>query len=125
VYAIWPTPSTPATWCRRKRTLRNGQTVAVPTDQWLWSPEPSHPAIISRAVFDAAQTVGAQHGTSRDASSHPATRRTYIRCIAAAATANRRAVLDIQVLYNKNPAPGHHPRNHHQLNPESAAHELA
>jgi len=65
----------------RQRTGRNGQRVAVPPDQWLWSPEPTHPAIITRAVFDDAQAVGAAHGTSRDGTSpnpHPATRRTYI-----------------------------------------------
>ena len=32
-----------------------------PPDQWLWTPEPAHPAIITRATWDAAQTAGAAH----------------------------------------------------------------
>ena len=59
-----------------------------PADQWLWSPEPTHPQIVDRATWDAAQHIGAEHGTSRDGtglSSHPAAARTYpyrgrIRC---------------------------------------------
>jgi site-specific DNA recombinase len=65
----------------RRRKLRSGRTVTVPEDQWLWSPEPTHPAIISRATWEAAQAAGAEHATSRDdpgPSTHPAARRTYI-----------------------------------------------
>jgi hypothetical protein len=53
---------------------------AVPPDQWLWTPEPVHPVIVDRAVWDAAQNIAAGHGTSRDsdeANTHPATIRTY------------------------------------------------
>jgi site-specific DNA recombinase len=67
---------------------RNGRRAPVPADQWLWSPEPVHPEIVDRATWDAAQHIGAGHGTSRDGtslSSHPAAARTYpyrgrIRC---------------------------------------------
>jgi site-specific DNA recombinase len=65
----------------RQRTLKSGRTIAVPPAEWLWSPEPAHPAIISRATFDAAQAIGTEHATSRDGtgpSTHPATRRSYI-----------------------------------------------
>jgi len=65
----------------RQRTLRSGRTVPVPPGQWLWSPEPAHPAIITRATFDAAQHAGAEHATSRDGtgpSPHRQTRRTYV-----------------------------------------------
>ena len=56
--------------------------------EWLWSPEPVHPAIVDRATWDAAQQVGAEHGTSRDGDEpdpHPAATRTYpyrsrVRC---------------------------------------------
>jgi site-specific DNA recombinase len=65
------------------RTRRTGtrRGVRVPADQWLWSPEPAHPAIITRQMWDAAQLAGAEHSTSRDdpgISSHPAARRTYV-----------------------------------------------
>jgi len=33
----------------------------------LWSPAPSHPALIDRATWDAAQTVAGQRGNTRDA----------------------------------------------------------
>jgi len=67
---------------------RNGHRTPVPMDQWLWSPAPVHPAIVDRAIWDAAQDIGAGHGTSRDGdelNSHPATRRFYpyrsrVRC---------------------------------------------
>ncbi|HVB45185.1 MAG TPA: recombinase family protein [Streptosporangiaceae bacterium] len=71
----------------RHRTI-NGKTRLMPRDQWLWSPQPTHPAIITRATWEAAQTIGALHSTSRDdpgMNTHPAARRTYalrgrIRC---------------------------------------------
>jgi hypothetical protein len=51
----------------------------VPAEQWHWSPEPTHPAIIDREVWAAAQAVGAEHATSRDDTiPHPSARRTYI-----------------------------------------------
>ena len=67
---------------------RNGRRLPAPPDQWLWSPEPTHPAIVDRATWDAAQHIGAEHCTSRDGagrSAHPAAARTYpyrgrIRC---------------------------------------------
>jgi site-specific DNA recombinase len=65
----------------RTRAAPGGRSVQVPADQWLWSPEPAHPAIITRAVWDAAQAIGAEHSTSRDdpgRNAHPATRRTYV-----------------------------------------------
>ncbi len=37
-----------------------------PPDQWLWTPKPSHPVIIDRPVWDAAQTAAAEHSTSTD-----------------------------------------------------------
>jgi site-specific DNA recombinase len=63
----------------RQRTI-NGKMTPVPPSEWLWSPEPTHPAIITRQAFDDAQTVGAEHGTSRDGtgpSSDPRARRVY------------------------------------------------
>ena len=50
----------------RRRTHGGKRGRRVPPDQWIWSPEPVHPAIITRATWDAAQAMGAEHGTSRD-----------------------------------------------------------
>jgi len=58
----------------------SGKMTAVPASEWLWSPEPTHLAIIGREVFDMAQEISAVHSSSRDGtgpSAHPATRRTY------------------------------------------------
>ena len=76
----WATPSTPGTWSTAGIRNRNGRRVTVPPSEWLWSPEPVHPAIVDRDTWDAAQQIGAEHGTSRDGdelSRHPAATRTY------------------------------------------------
>jgi hypothetical protein len=65
----------------RTRKTPGGRIVQVPADQWLWSPEPTHPAIITRALWDAAQAIGTEHSTSRDGAAvntHRQTRRSYI-----------------------------------------------
>jgi site-specific DNA recombinase len=45
----------------RRRRFRT-----APRDQWLWSPQPTHPQITTRAVWETAQTIGAEHSSSRD-----------------------------------------------------------
>ena len=58
----------------------------VPVDQWHWSPAPSHPAIVDRVTWDAAQAAGAEHATSWDSlNPYPSARRRYalrsrVRC---------------------------------------------
>jgi hypothetical protein len=64
----------------RRRTT-GGRTRYAPQAEWLWSPEPAHPAIVTRAEWDAAQAAAAGYGTARDddgISAHPAARRTYV-----------------------------------------------
>jgi site-specific DNA recombinase len=64
----------------RLRT-RNGHRTPMPPDQWLWSPEPVHPVIVDRPIWEQAQGIAAGHGTSCDgdeANTHPATLRTYV-----------------------------------------------
>jgi site-specific DNA recombinase len=39
---------------------QHGRKVAVPLDQWVWSAEPTHPAIIDRPTWDQAQKIGAE-----------------------------------------------------------------
>src|SRR5579859_6726666 len=59
----------------RRRRFRT-----APRQDWLWSPKPTHPAIITRPVWEAAQRIGAEHSSSRD--DLPTTgqdqRRTYV-----------------------------------------------
>jgi hypothetical protein len=65
----------------RQRTLTSGRTITVPPISGCGHPSLLTPAIISRATFDAAQAIGAEHATSRDGAgpnAHPATRRTYL-----------------------------------------------
>jgi DNA invertase Pin-like site-specific DNA recombinase len=53
-----------------------------PPEAWVWSPEPTHPAILTRELFDQAGLVGARHAGSRDGDgpnlAHPHTKRTYL-----------------------------------------------
>jgi site-specific DNA recombinase len=65
----------------RTRKTPAGRTIQVPADEWLWSPEFTHPAIITRELWDAAQVIGTEHATSRDGTTlntHRQTRRTYV-----------------------------------------------
>ena len=62
---------------RRRKT--SGRTRAMPPAEWIWSPQPAHPAIVTRKVWDAAQAEAATHATSPD-EPRPAApgRRTYL-----------------------------------------------
>jgi DNA invertase Pin-like site-specific DNA recombinase len=50
------------------RTRKQGGTRGhkVPQDQWIWSPEPAHPVLVGRPVWDAAQHVSTGRGNVRD-----------------------------------------------------------
>jgi DNA invertase Pin-like site-specific DNA recombinase len=58
-------------------------------EDWVWSPEPTHQAIVTLQVWRRAQQLGRQHHGSRDGASpnrHPHTKRTYVlrshvRCV--------------------------------------------
>jgi site-specific DNA recombinase len=69
---------------RRRRipsATTHKRTRPAPQEQWLWSPEPTHDPIISRATWDIAQTIGAEHASARDEpglNTHPAARRSYV-----------------------------------------------
>ncbi len=70
----------------RTRTTSTGKTRPAPAEQWIWSPQPVHPALVDRATWDEAQTIGAQRGNVRDPetpTSQPGRRyilRSRIRC---------------------------------------------
>ena len=49
---------------RRRRT--GGRLRPVPPAEWLWSPEPTHAALVDRDTWDAAQVIGAERGNIRD-----------------------------------------------------------
>ena len=49
---------------RRRKTGRSKTRRLVPPDQWIWSEQPTHPPIITRAMFDAAQAIAAAHRTA-------------------------------------------------------------
>jgi site-specific DNA recombinase len=66
VYAILGNPKYSGHMVYGRVRTRNGRRIAVPQAEWLWSPQPTHPAIIDLATWQAAQTIGAEHATSRD-----------------------------------------------------------
>jgi hypothetical protein len=51
----------------RRRKINRRQSRPAPPDQWTWSEEQSHPAIITRAMFDEAQAIAETHRTASDA----------------------------------------------------------
>jgi len=65
----------------RRRSTGRRRFHDVPQDQWIWSPEQTHPAIVTRATWDTAQTIGAEHASARDdaePSTHPSARGSYL-----------------------------------------------
>ena len=81
VYALLGNPKYTGYMVYGRRRKINGKFKSMPPAEWIWSPEPTHPAIISRATWDAAQAMGPEHSSSRDdlePNTHPATRRTYL-----------------------------------------------
>src|SRR5215831_10019854 len=82
VYAILQNPKyTGHMVYGRRRSTGRRRFHTVSQDQWIWTPEPAHPAIITRQTWDTAQTVGSEHASSRDdpgLASHPAARRSYV-----------------------------------------------
>jgi hypothetical protein len=88
VYAVLGNPKYTGHMVYGRIRNRNGRRVTVPQSEWLWSPEPVHPAIVDRDTWAAAQEIGKDHSTSRDGdqlSRHPAATRTYayrgrVRC---------------------------------------------
>ncbi len=56
----------------RTRRQKN-KTRLMPPDQWIWSAQPTHDALVGKDTWDAAQRAGADHGNVRD-SEMPSTR---------------------------------------------------
>ena len=69
---------------RKRKT--SGYARPVPRDQWIWSPQPTHPALVDRATWNEAQGTGAERGNTRYAetpTSQPGRRyimRSMVRC---------------------------------------------
>jgi site-specific DNA recombinase len=89
VYSILSNPKYTGYMVFGRRNGERGQPRTTrPQQDWIWSPQPAHPAIITRALWQAAQDATAEHSTSRDRfglSSHPRARAVYplrsrIRC---------------------------------------------
>jgi site-specific DNA recombinase len=69
----------------RTRTRNGRKARPVPQDQWIWTPEPVHPAIIDRDTWTKAQGTGAERGNVADAAQptrygHRYILRSRIRC---------------------------------------------
>ncbi len=66
VHAILRNPKYTGHMAYGRSRSRDRRRVAVPMSEWLWSPDPTHPAIVDRQTWDDAQDAAAQHATSRD-----------------------------------------------------------
>jgi site-specific DNA recombinase len=86
VFAILRNPKYTGYMVLGRTRKTGGRTRAVPPAEWLWSPEPTHPALVDMQTWDAAQAVAAARGNTRDAempTSQPGYRyvlRSRIRC---------------------------------------------
>jgi site-specific DNA recombinase len=79
VYTILANPKYTGYMVFGRNKTTGGKRRRTAPDQWLWSPEPAHPALITRELFDTAQGIAQQHSTSRDGYDAPAPdRRTYL-----------------------------------------------
>jgi hypothetical protein len=64
----------------RTHILGPGKKVPVPPEQWIWSAQPTHPALIDKATWDQAQKIGAERGNVQDTEqprTRPGRRYTY------------------------------------------------
>jgi site-specific DNA recombinase len=84
VYSILANPKYTGHMVYGRSRTRNGKSTPVPMDQWLWSPEPTHPAIVDMDTWREAQQIGSNHGTSPDARRNTGGRvnayRSRVRC---------------------------------------------
>jgi hypothetical protein len=55
-----------------RRRRKGGKKIWTPPDEWIRTPEPTHPALVDKAVWDAAQRMGRRHGNVRDPEMPPA-----------------------------------------------------
>jgi hypothetical protein len=61
--------------------MRKDKSTFKGRSEWVWSPEPTHPALVSRELWEQAQAVGAVTEGSRQGhgvNPHPQTQRTYL-----------------------------------------------
>ena len=105
----------------RKATKRGGK--VNPVSAWIWSPEPTHPPLVSRERFLAAQQVAEQRERSRSSSgantAHRQTRRMYrfrgyVRCAQCGRRMGGKSRHADNLLYGCHPAgpvPAGHPRS--------------
>jgi len=49
-----------------RRRRKGGKKVWMPASEWIWTPEPTQPALVDKATWDKAQQMGRRHGNVRD-----------------------------------------------------------
>ncbi len=48
------------------RRRKGGKKIWAPPQEWIWTPEPTHPVLVDKATWDRAQRMGRRHGNVRD-----------------------------------------------------------
>ena len=51
----------------RRHQASPAKVVTVPPGRWIWSRQPTHPALVDKPTWDAAQTIGAERCNVQDA----------------------------------------------------------
>jgi site-specific DNA recombinase len=85
-YMVWNRTTSKGTQPGKKRVTRPN-----PPSEWVWSPEPTHPAIVSRDAWELAQQITADRASERSQALGPAGNRAYeLRSRVRHATCHRR-----------------------------------
>jgi site-specific DNA recombinase len=49
-----------------RRRRKGSRKIWTPPSEWIWTPEPTHEALVDKTTWDAAQAMGRRHGNVRD-----------------------------------------------------------
>jgi len=80
VYQILANPKYTGHMVWGRTSSRTGRWHRVPPEQWVWSSEPTHPAIVTRETYETARQVTLARASEAEdpaAPGHPLARRTY------------------------------------------------
>jgi DNA invertase Pin-like site-specific DNA recombinase len=50
----------------RRHRASPGKVVTMPPEKWIWSRQPTHPALVDKATWDEAQKIGGERGNVQD-----------------------------------------------------------
>ncbi len=55
-----------------RRRRKGGKKIWTPPDEWIWTPEPTHPALVDKATWDKAQWMSTRSPSTPHSATPPA-----------------------------------------------------